>query len=114
MRMSDWSSDVCSSDLRAARHREQDDKPAARERQPPAARPGGQRGHRQDHEAEQHDRGDDARDERSEERTVGKACVSTCRSRWSLSHYTKKTRRQTSPLSTTTYWWTYRTKRQLQ
>src|SRR3546814_17944770 len=27
---------------------------------------------------------------RSEERRVGKACVSTCRSRWSPYHYTKK------------------------
>src|SRR3546814_12928504 len=29
--------------------------------------------------------------ERSEERRVGKECVSTCRSRWSPSHYKKKT-----------------------
>src|SRR3546814_17923135 len=29
---------------------------------------------------------------RSEERRVGKECVSTCRSRWSLYHYKKKTR----------------------
>src|SRR3546814_17533787 len=28
---------------------------------------------------------------RSEERRVGKECVSTCRSRWSQYHYTKKT-----------------------
>src|SRR3546814_18591699 len=28
--------------------------------------------------------------ERSEERRVGKACVSTCRSRWSPYHYNKK------------------------
>src|SRR3546814_14908755 len=27
---------------------------------------------------------------RAEERGVGKECVSTCRSRWSLCHYTKK------------------------
>src|SRR3546814_16574688 len=27
---------------------------------------------------------------RSEERRVGKECVSTCRSRWSPDHYTKK------------------------
>src|SRR3546814_18237419 len=32
-------------------------------------------------------RGEDAR---SEERRVGKECVSTCRSRWSPYHYTKK------------------------
>src|SRR3546814_13714260 len=29
---------------------------------------------------------------RSEERRVGKACVSTCRSRWSTYHYKKKTK----------------------
>src|SRR3546814_11677962 len=29
---------------------------------------------------------------RSEERRVGKECVSTCRSRWSRRHYKKKTR----------------------
>src|SRR3546814_20638368 len=29
-------------------------------------------------------------DPRSEERRVGQACVSTCRSRWSPSHYKKK------------------------
>src|SRR3546814_19070449 len=30
--------------------------------------------------------------DRSEERRVGKECVSTCRSRWSPSHYKKKKR----------------------
>src|SRR3546814_9503137 len=75
MRISDWSSDVCSSDL-----------------------PGQLRhlGSREDHRLEvavpqagpapavatgQH--GDP---DRSEERRVGKACVSTCRSRWSPYH----------------------------
>src|SRR3546814_18856739 len=29
-------------------------------------------------------------EQRSEERSVGKECVSTCRSRWSPSHYKKK------------------------
>src|SRR3546814_14672088 len=33
---------------------------------------------------------------RSEERRVGKECVSTCRSRWSPSHYKKKTTTSTS------------------
>src|SRR3546814_2138 len=33
-------------------------------------------------------------DERSDERRVGKECVSTCRSRWSPYHYTKKNRNQ--------------------
>src|SRR3546814_20964342 len=31
--------------------------------------------------------------ERSEERRVGKECVSTCRSRWSPFHYKKKTKK---------------------
>src|SRR3546814_13724610 len=33
---------------------------------------------------------DTAEDRRSEERRVGKECVSTCRSRWSRYHNTKK------------------------
>src|SRR3546814_14972918 len=32
----------------------------------------------------------DSSEARSEERRVGKECVSTCRSRWSPSHYKKK------------------------
>src|SRR3546814_7168766 len=32
--------------------------------------------------------------ERSEERRVGKECVSTCRSRWSPYHYKKKTQKR--------------------
>src|SRR3546814_10398526 len=60
MRISDWSSDVCSSDLRRLVHLDQSLHPQAwvRSRLP-------------DHIA------------RSEERRVGKECVSTCRSRWS-------------------------------
>src|SRR3546814_19102221 len=73
MRISDWSSDVCSSDLPSL---QQDD--AA-----PVV--------------------DDVRDLylgepllqfRSEERRVGKECVSTCRSRWSPYHYKKKNSQQ--------------------
>src|SRR3546814_21043798 len=90
MRISDWSSDVCSSDLSkkeqvAERGRSSgcfrrlpcgqnidqcraSDKGEGSERQfaPRIARP------------------------RSEERRVGKECVSTCRSRWSTYHYKKK------------------------
>src|SRR3546814_1572717 len=100
MRISDWSSDVCSSDLLAERHR-----PEVRESSDARIRRGG------------HDRpkdalrnasavliyeevgGDAARPvsepadrkhlvafSRSEERRVGKECVSTCRSRWSPYH----------------------------
>src|SRR3546814_2187194 len=79
MRISDWSSDVCSSDLRQAgagirlRHR------------PRAGAAPLAEGHRRP------DRGlltrkSPPRTNRSEERRVGKACVSTCRSRWSPSH----------------------------
>src|SRR3546814_7397929 len=73
MRISDWSSDVCSSDL------------DLRDREGPRGQPlGGE------------PRGDgtprlggvpgEALVDRSEERRVGKECVSTCRSRWSPPH----------------------------
>src|SRR3546814_1359054 len=60
MRISDWSSDVCSSDLTGLQHCHQH-----RALSPTGVRPG---------------------DDRSEERRVGKECVSTCRSRWSPYH----------------------------
>src|SRR3546814_14540811 len=80
MRISDWSSDVCSSDLllrrsaapgpsarvvrnRLSRHRFQPAEAAC------SAMPAAMS---------------------SEERRVGKECVSTCRSRWSTYHLTKK------------------------
>src|SRR3546814_7921532 len=79
MRISDWSSDVCSSDLRG--------------NLTPSpflstsvgavaalAKAGGT----------QADRWLPAIAARSEERRVGKECVSTCRSRWSPYHYNKK------------------------
>src|SRR3546814_3952965 len=63
MRISDWSSDVCSADL-GQRRRGAEPAPglAGARRQAPARKP------------------------RSEERRVGKECVSTCRSRWSPYH----------------------------
>src|SRR3546814_6661117 len=61
MRISDWSSDVCSSDLN------------------------GQSSNGQSGRAEV-DRLGRQRRERSAERRVGKECVSTCRSRWSPYH----------------------------
>src|SRR3546814_7242509 len=79
MRISDWSSDVCSSDLNGRPH--------------PVRQVVGHRGQDRrrripDHEGVGHlgRRGLTAarfRLYRSEERRVGKECVSTCRSRWS-------------------------------
>src|SRR3546814_8399176 len=72
LRISDWSSDVCSSDIKPAKHsrlRHPDEShPADHERHSQPAPSGSLQGHGQD---------------RSEERRVGKECVSTCRSRWS-------------------------------
>src|SRR3546814_8317370 len=68
MRISDWSSDVCSSDLARPRPRRTSPRRARRS----AAWPGSA--------------ATAARAGRSEERRVGKECVSTCRSRWSPYH----------------------------
>src|SRR3546814_7290491 len=73
MRISDWSSDVCSSDLLDDIVM-QDEHHAGRAASAFAL-------HRRVRQA-------DTR-RRSEERRVGKECVSTCRSRWSPYHYTK-------------------------
>src|SRR3546814_10856112 len=90
MRISDWSSDVCSSDLgdrarplprgrrgppRLPRDR-REGHPHQREGRGPPLRDGGRRLQRPH----------PPRDVRSEERRVGKECVSTCRSRWSPYH----------------------------
>src|SRR3546814_1896145 len=65
LRISDWSSDVCSSDPDDAGER-RDAGPGRQQIEPLARR------QRIEH--------------RSEERRVGKECVSTCRSRWSPYH----------------------------
>src|SRR3546814_10093597 len=91
MRISDWSSDVCSSDLHAAIEvtAEVDQRlGAAADRLAVDhtlhrtgcrhADPGGGQGGEQ--------LGPEHRGQRSEERRVGRACVSTCRSRWSREH----------------------------
>src|SRR3546814_2613653 len=95
MRISDWSSDVCSSDLQLARIDLSGDEEVEINRRP-VAQVKGYRG-----AAIQHETGRKRRqfgpqgqlrgrqniqtglDDRSEERRVGKECVSTCRSRWS-------------------------------
>src|SRR3546814_11544373 len=68
MRMSDWSSDVCSSDLLLAERG--------------AVQPLEKGGY-----AVRLKASTAVPAIRSEERRVGKACVSTCRSRWSPYHY---------------------------
>src|SRR3546814_8605886 len=84
MRISDWSSDVCSSDLRLAG---QGGEPLLESRQlaqdreavPPQRRAARDKGIETVGTGEQRVRGE----QRSEERRVGNECVSTCRSRWS-------------------------------
>src|SRR3546814_3988540 len=86
MRISDWSSDVCSSDLcictprLTAKPGTDHDHAGARQqwRQILSAL---RCAHHQLRALTLHDR--------SEERRVGKECVSTCRSRWSQYHYKK-------------------------
>src|SRR3546814_7601962 len=89
MRISDWSSDVCSSDL----------PPLPLRSTPPSSsatpRPAlnfyvHQHPHEDDVHHQQDECRDRARDERSEERRVGKEWVSPCRSRCSPYHSKKK------------------------
>src|SRR3546814_10709618 len=76
LRISDWSSDVCSSDRKQLRARPQ----YQRARTPPPRLYGGADPCRLARTAAAHrDRGG----LRSEERRVGEECVSPCRSRWS-------------------------------
>src|SRR3546814_15207052 len=98
MRISDWSSDVCSSDLQAGAFADEcvaalrtgieresgncHDLAALLVRQSRGDQRSGA-GFRLDHDHPQRE----AR--RSEERRVGKECVSQCRSRWSPSHNQK-------------------------
>src|SRR3546814_18433032 len=92
MRISDWSSDVCSSDLGLRADRgDRADLPDHRRQLPELDRPadhhrrvaGGAGRNRVDAVRHRHDA------VRSEERRVGKECVSTCRCRWSLYHEKK-------------------------
>src|SRR3546814_12724911 len=85
MRISDWSSDVCSSDLSLKRGVLRDYwaglRDGVRELQ-------GRKRLRLNHDAIAYLRANHGR-LRSEERRVGKECVSTCRSRWSPYHSQK-------------------------
>src|SRR3546814_4626784 len=88
MRISDWSSDVCASDLLTGSGQLELVVGTGRRRHrlvllgaDQLLTAGPQSGPRAPGLA--------TADERSEERRVGKECVSTCRSRWSPSHYKK-------------------------
>src|SRR3546814_12944984 len=99
MRISDWSSDVCSSDLEGVeegvdevdddeeeggrREQREDDGPEA-PRRPRAV----DRRRLDERSRDRLQAGEEEQEvvARSEERRVGKECVSTCRSRWSPYH----------------------------
>src|SRR3546814_17198338 len=89
MRISDWSSDVCSSDLFGTLIPD----PA---RGGEGVLHGGREPVLRPHavvDGNHRPAGPDGQmPTRSEERRVGKECVSTCRSRWSPYHYTKNQR----------------------
>src|SRR3546814_12977629 len=118
MRISDWSSDVCSSELVVlAQRRDQRMHAFAIDGRAVAGRAGHRCGRSApvehglatveecagtfahvfggEHQAELRGLiGHAFLDSRSEERRVGKECVSTCSSRWSPYHYKKKTKTQ--------------------
>src|SRR3546814_83038 len=81
MRISDWSSDVCSSDLIAAQHGVEPHAGATLQHH--RTNQDGRLGDEILAVANHRARADAIR---SEERRVGKECVSTCRSRWSPYH----------------------------
>src|SRR3546814_10316793 len=88
MRISDWSSDVCSSDL-ALRDRILGRVVVSDVVNPETQETVFEVGKLLDEDAVElidHLGIDEVRVRRSEERRVGKECVSTCRSRWSPSH----------------------------
>src|SRR3546814_20668466 len=88
MRISDWSSDVCSSDLQCNKH-----KISACPRAPILHDTGHVARHFRQHPvncaAEPPHRNPASLQASSEERRVGKECVSTCRSRWEQNHSKK-------------------------
>src|SRR3546814_10556404 len=92
MRISDWSSDVCSSDLAdigvvVEEPIAQVDRAPGADEGPGHGEPPGQHGQCADPDPPDLVFGEPPLvDERSEERRVGKECVSTCRSRWSPYH----------------------------
>src|SRR3546814_18681120 len=90
MCISDWSSDVCSSDLIAGADRPRRRR-AAGGRRAGQGRPGAPAAGRRRHHGLAERRPCRGPAGPSEERRVGKECVSTCRSRWSTYHYKTNT-----------------------
>src|SRR3546814_8227186 len=99
MRISDWSSDVCSSDLRTPIKKPRLmrlwkprlKKPWSTLPPPTAHRSPDHEGQGSHHRRQgRHRHRSERRRLRSEERRVGKECVSTCRSRWSPYNSKKK------------------------
>src|SRR3546814_18559191 len=97
MRMSDWSSDVCSSDLETASLVGNLDKAGLNTSQMMSGLSRSLVNLAKDGEepADAFRRVVGEIGGRSEERRVGKACVSTCRSRWSL--YNQNNKRKLTP-----------------
>src|SRR3546814_17144410 len=100
MRISDWSSDVCSSDLPHPVFGREEVVPAlAMATQSQTVPLAVLRMHLLDPPAPALDVfvGRNGEDARSEERRVGKECVSTCRSWWSPYHYKKNNQKNNTP-----------------
>src|SRR3546814_16742786 len=97
MRISDWSSDVCSSDLKAGKSREENQEREDRQQRGIGDMSGQLEGQAARHrpagviEHENRRPGHPPPPVRSAERRVGKECVSKCRARWSPYNDTKKT-----------------------
>src|SRR3546814_14297604 len=87
MRISDWSSDVCSSDL--LRQLDAVGRPALPRPRHLGLHDGRSGCFPDIRQPGRHGPHDRVLSPRSEERRVGKECVSTCRSRWSPYHYKK-------------------------
>src|SRR3546814_14512155 len=98
MRISDWSSDVCSSDLEEASEPIVSAQPSTRTNSSSLKGMDITVGDSiimpNDISAEATIRSMTRKGRRSEERRVGKECVSTCRSRWSPDHLKKNTKKE--------------------
>src|SRR3546814_11550658 len=100
MRISDWSSDVCSSDLSTAGLGTRSTVGTAIKANRSAARNSGGKCSSDAWMAMKLSPHMTATEQaRSEERRVGKECVRTCRSRWSPYHYKKKIRNRSIDLA---------------